>query len=102
MEKTDFKHPAEFVDRWASPTSSEDKTTIAAPAGLTWDEAEETRIRRKLDGRIVPLVTILYLLCFLDRANVGNARIQGMAKELDLSGYRFNWALTIFYFTYIA
>jgi len=47
-------------------------------------------------------VTLLYLLCFLDRANVGNAGIQGMAKDLDLSGYRFNWALTIFYFTYIA
>jgi hypothetical protein len=30
-----------------------------------------------------------------------NARIQGMAKELDLIGYRFNWALTIFYFSYI-
>lgn len=104
MEKTDFKRPAEFeIDRASSPTSSDDKTTItAATSGLTWDEAEERRIRRKLDWHIVPLVTLLYLLCFLDRANVGNARIQGMAKELDLGGYRFNWALTIFYFTYIA
>jgi len=25
-----------------------------------------------------------------------------MGTELDLSGVRFNWALTIFYFTYIA
>jgi len=25
-----------------------------------------------------------------------------MGEELDLSGVRFNWALTIFYFTYIA
>jgi hypothetical protein len=32
----------------------------------------------------------------------GNARIQGMGVELELTGYRFNWALTIFYFTYIA
>jgi len=102
MEKTDFPRPAEFeIDRSSSPTSSDDNT-ISAPAALTWDEAEEQRIRRKLDWHIVPLVTLLYLLCFLDRANVGNARIQGMAKDLDLSGYRFNWALTIFYFTYIA
>ncbi|KAK5004262.1 hypothetical protein LTR28_009150 [Elasticomyces elasticus] len=25
-----------------------------------------------------------------------------MAKDLNLVGYRFNWALTMFYFTYIA
>lgn len=31
-----------------------------------------------------------------------NARIQGMGVDLDLIGnYRFNWALTIFYFSYI-
>jgi hypothetical protein len=33
---------------------------------------------------------------------IGNARIQGMGTELELVGTRFNWALTIFYFTYIA
>jgi len=33
---------------------------------------------------------------------IGNARIQGMGTDLELTGFRFNWALTIFYFTYIA
>ena len=33
--------------------------------------------------------------------NIGNARIQGMAKDLDLVGYRFNWALSIFYIVYL-
>lgn len=50
---------------------------------------------------IVPLVTFLYLLCFLDRANIGNARIQGMAEDLNLVGYRFNWASSIFYIVYL-
>jgi sugar phosphate permease len=68
---------------------------------LEWTEQEETNIRRKIDRHIVPLVTLLYLLCFLDRANVGNARIQGMAKDLHLVGYRFNWALCVFYIVYI-
>jgi hypothetical protein len=35
---------------------------------VDWTEAEETAIRRKIDRRIVPLVTVLYLFCFLDRA----------------------------------
>ncbi|KAK5467689.1 hypothetical protein LTS15_000662 [Exophiala xenobiotica] len=68
---------------------------------IEWTEEEETSIRRKIDRRIVPLVTILYLLCFLDRANIGNARIQGMATDLNLVGYRFNWALSVFYIVYL-
>lgn len=68
---------------------------------LEWTEAEETALRHKIDRHIVPIVTILYLLCFLDRANIGNARIMGMQDELDLSGFRFNWALSIFYIIYL-
>ncbi|KAH7085586.1 major facilitator superfamily domain-containing protein [Paraphoma chrysanthemicola] len=68
---------------------------------FTWTEEEETAVRRKLDRVIVPLTTFLYLLCFLDRANVGNARIQGMGKELNLVGYRFNWVTSIFYIVYM-
>lgn len=32
-----------------------------------WTVAEEKALVTKLDWRIVPLVTVLYLLCFLDR-----------------------------------
>ncbi|KAI0123023.1 major facilitator superfamily domain-containing protein [Xylariales sp. AK1849] len=67
-----------------------------------WTEAEETAVRHKLDWQLVPTVTVLYLLCFLDRANIGNARIQGMGDELNLNiNYRFNWALSIFYIVYL-
>ena len=68
---------------------------------FTWTEEEETAVRRKLDKWIVPLTTFLYLLCFLDRANIGNARIQGMGKDLVLTGVRFNWATSIFYIIYM-
>lgn len=94
MEKTSFEHyHAEAVDSPKSEDSSSEPT---------WTPEEERAVRRKLDLRLVPPVTLLYLLCFIDRANVGNARIQGMAKDLNLVGYRFNWALTVFYFTYVA
>ncbi|KAF1946657.1 hypothetical protein EJ02DRAFT_440931 [Clathrospora elynae] len=69
---------------------------------FTWTVEEETAVRHKLDRVIIPLTTILYLLCFLDRINVGNARIQGMAKDLGLNiGYRFNWVTSIFYIVYM-
>jgi len=78
-------------------TSSSDRSTDE----FTWTEEEETAVRRKLDRVIVPLTTFLYLLCFLDRTNVGNARIQGMARDLKLVGYRFNWVTSIFYIVYM-
>jgi hypothetical protein len=31
----------------------------------TWTEEEEKAVRRKFDYHIVPLVTLLYLLCFV-------------------------------------
>ncbi|GJN69997.1 MFS transporter [Purpureocillium lilacinum] len=65
------------------------------------DPAIEKRVVRKLDMRVVPMVMALYLLAFLDRSNVGNARIAGMDKDLDLVGDRYDWLLTIFYIPYI-
>jgi hypothetical protein len=38
------------------------------------DPVIEKRVRRKLDTHIVPLLSALYLLAFLDRSNIGYAR----------------------------
>ncbi|KAK6848789.1 MFS transporter [Apiospora arundinis] len=65
------------------------------------DHATERKVVRKLDHRIVPLVAFLFLLSFLDRSNIGNARIAGMDEDLGLSGDDYNWLLTIFYIPYI-
>ncbi|PWW80929.1 MFS general substrate transporter [Tuber magnatum] len=66
-----------------------------------WSAEEEACVRRRLDWRLLPLLTVQYMLCFLDRANIGNARIQGMQEDLNLVGFRFNWALTVFYIPYL-
>ncbi|KAL8678474.1 MAG: hypothetical protein Q9186_005178 [Xanthomendoza sp. 1 TL-2023] len=61
----------------------------------------EKRVIRKLDFRVVPLLSALYLLAFLDRSNIGNARIAGMEEALELRGNRYQWLLNIFYISYI-
>ncbi|KAI9697525.1 MAG: hypothetical protein M1820_007791 [Bogoriella megaspora] len=61
----------------------------------------EKRVVRKLDWNVVSLVTFLYLLSFLDRSNIGNAKIAGMTPDLKLVGDRYDWLLTIFYIAYI-
>ncbi|KAH7913270.1 MFS general substrate transporter [Hygrophoropsis aurantiaca] len=62
---------------------------------------ERARILRKLDWQLLPFVTLLYLLSFLDRTNVvGNAKVAGMAKDLDLIGFRYNIAAAVFFILY--
>lgn len=36
-----------------------------------FDAIAEAKLRRKIDFMIVPTVSILYLFCFIDRANIG-------------------------------
>ncbi|KAI1118203.1 MFS transporter [Nemania sp. NC0429] len=68
---------------------------------IQFDPEAERRLRNKLDYMIVPTVSILYLFCFIDRANIGNARLAGFEKDLGLAGYDYNTVLSIFYISYI-
>ncbi|KAF5873965.1 putative mfs transporter protein [Botrytis fragariae] len=59
-------------------------------------------ITKKFDRHIVPWLFGLWLLAFIDRSNIGNAKIDGLAADLGiLTGTKFNIALAIFYVPYI-
>lgn len=60
------------------------------------------KILLKIDLRLIPMLTLLYLLSFLDRGNIGNAKIEGLSEDLGLTGAQYNWCLTAFFFTYCA
>lgn len=64
------------------------------------DTHEAKRITRKIDYRLLPILTLLYILSFIDRSNIGNAKVAGMNEDLDLSGFQYNMVLTVFFFPY--
>ncbi|KAI0903394.1 retrograde regulation protein 2 [Ustulina deusta] len=66
----------------------------------TYRDAKTRRILRKVDYRLIPMLTLLYVLAFLDRGNIGNAKVAGMNKDLGLTGAQYNIALTVFFFPY--
>lgn len=68
----------------------------------TWTIQEEKAVVKKMDRRVVLFVALLYLLSFLDRSNVGNARIAGLEEDLQLRVGQYEWLLSGFYITYIA
>ncbi|KAF9258694.1 MFS general substrate transporter [Marasmius fiardii PR-910] len=79
-------------------TSEEDGTTRSL---VKFDEKAEAKLRRKIDLMILPTVSLLYLFCFIDRANIGNARLAGLETDLGLRGYDYNIVLSCFYVSYI-
>ena len=65
------------------------------------DRAAEKRLLWKCDLHVLPMVSILYMLAFIDRINIGNARIQGLEKDLHMKGNDYNIALLVFFVPYI-
>jgi MFS family permease len=61
----------------------------------------EKALVRKLDVRLLPVLTLLYLLSFLDRSNVGNARVEGLAKDLHMTGDQYLTGLTLYFIGYV-
>ncbi|KAH8892386.1 MFS general substrate transporter [Thozetella sp. PMI_491] len=48
------------------------------------DEKKNSDLNRRLDARIIPLCCWLYLLNFLDRGNIGNAKVLNQESNDDL------------------
>ena len=60
----------------------------------------------KIDLHVMPVLTVMYLLAFLDRTNIGNANVFGskvfnLGQELKLHGTQYSTALTIFFIPYV-
>lgn len=52
---------------------------------------------KKMDFRIIPILVIIYLVAFLDRGNIGNARIEGLEADLGISAQQYQWCLSVFF-----
>ncbi|KAL8676401.1 MAG: hypothetical protein Q9186_007075 [Xanthomendoza sp. 1 TL-2023] len=76
-------------------------TTEASPSEIAWDEKADRRILRKCDLHVLPIFYILYMLSYLDRINIGNARIEGLERDLGMSGNDYNIAIQVFFVPYI-
>ena len=61
----------------------------------------EKKLLRKLDRHLLPGVCLLYLLSFLDRANVANAKLEGLDADLHMTGNQYLTGLTLFFVGYI-
>ncbi|CAH0028389.1 unnamed protein product [Clonostachys rhizophaga] len=63
-------------------------------------EEQRKKVIWKIDVRLVPMLGLLYLLANIDRANIGNAKIEGLTDDLGLSSNQYNICLSIFFIPY--
>ncbi|KAJ4145961.1 hypothetical protein LMH87_004792 [Akanthomyces muscarius] len=76
-----------------------------APIHLGAARDEDPSMARKLlikcDLRLIPILGCLYLVSFLDRSNIANARLFGLEKSLHMPSTGFNTCLWIFYLPFV-
>ncbi|KAJ4350423.1 uncharacterized protein N0V89_009044 [Didymosphaeria variabile] len=67
---------------------------------IDYDGPEARRILAKVDWRLVPVLSLLYLVAFIDRSNIGNAKVAGLTTDLGMHGLQYNTAVTLFFVPY--
>ncbi|GAA6033948.1 hypothetical protein JCM8097_000423 [Rhodosporidiobolus ruineniae] len=83
----------------ASPPVSEH----AFDQQVSYTQEEERAVVRKIDWALLPGLTFLYLLSFLDRSNIGNAKLYGMLKDIGLASKpeSYNTSLALYFLGYV-
>src|SRR4029453_16977876 len=74
---------------------------MSGPTNTTADPSDVARnARRKAAWRILPLLFFLYVIAYLDRANVGFAKLR-MQKDLEFSETVFGVGVALFFVGYM-
>ncbi|GJE85450.1 MFS general substrate transporter [Phanerochaete sordida] len=81
-------------DKYDSSTTD---TTLEASVPVP----ANSRVWLKIDLFVLPVVTIIFFLQFLDKGNIGNARVAGLQEELGMTNTQYSIALTVQYIPYI-
>jgi hypothetical protein len=77
MSTSEPKEPQDTEKREARSEVSEEKAVaVIYNAHVDVSGVDEAKLVRKIDWRLLPWLSLLYLLSFLDRTSIGNARVR--------------------------
>lgn len=87
----------------SAPALEDEKLPVSAVEQFATESDNERsrKLTRKCDLRLLPPLFLIWFFPFIDRINIGNARIQGLEKDLRLTGNQFNIALVVFFIPFI-
>ena len=93
----EYKRWAETIDDVAHTDGKNDVSAIGFIEGTD----EEKKLVRKVDLFLMPSIWILYCFSYMDRTNIGNARVAGMASDIGLSSTQYFLAIVVFQVGYV-
>lgn len=73
----------------------------AHPEYSDYTEKDERRLLLKLDLMLLPLLSVTIMLSSADKVVISNAALYGMIRDLGLSGSKYSWTGSIFFFGYL-
>ena len=65
------------------------------------DPKEAKRLERKIDLMILPYLAIAYGFFYIDKTTLSYAAIFGIRDDLKLTGTKYNWLSSLFYFGFL-
>ncbi|KAK7537564.1 MFS transporter [Phyllosticta citribraziliensis] len=113
MAQTDDKPPVDLVEYLENESTKDGGVETASDKDeAAWnrhfrskDEEYIAHLRkgmlRKVNIHLLPLLGLMYLLNFLDRSNLAQARLGTLEKDLNMKGSDFNLATSILFVGYI-
>ena len=76
MSASEYKGPQDLERREVRPGYDDEKdVAVVYNAHVDVSDIDEAKLIRKIDWRLLPWLSFLYLLSFLDRTSIGNARV---------------------------
>jgi len=89
-------HEAHTLEKQLAPNATQEDVFykgVLDEAGIEEapiDPVAEKKLLLKIDVHLIPILFLLFLCAFIDRINIGNARIQGLEKDLKMKGNDYN------------
>lgn len=60
----------------------------------------ERRLMRRIDLHVIPWLSVLYILSFMDRGSVGNAKLFHLEEDININDGKYLIALSVFFLPY--
>lgn len=81
----DTKGGEDLVDEINSPAEILSRYPLLRDMSQSELDVLNKRVRRRMDIRLLPILTLCLIINYLDRSNVTNARIAGMQKDMHMN-----------------
>ncbi|KFY63800.1 hypothetical protein V496_03684 [Pseudogymnoascus sp. VKM F-4515 (FW-2607)] len=90
-EAVELREYSKGLGNGSKPTSLEESVLVDEE----YFQRTSKSLVRKMDMTMMPIIWVLYMLNYLDRNNISQAKLNGFEKDLGLVGDQFNTAVSI-------